>query len=84
VATLVVVRAVVRMAVTGATVTPTSPPRMYSRSNIVGGASCYTRGVWNAEGVSGGIRGGWIILRRLRKRVRARAYRGGGRDVVCH
>ena len=39
VATLVVVRAVVRMAVTSATVTPTSPPRMYSRSNIVGGAS---------------------------------------------
>jgi hypothetical protein len=84
VATVVVVRAVVVGTMTGPAVTATSPPRVYSRGNIVRGASRDTGGVWNAEGVSGGIWGGWIILRRLRERVRATAYRGSGRDVVGH
>jgi len=83
VAAMVVVRAgaVVRMTVAGPAVTATSPPRDYSRGDIVGGASREARGVWNGEGVSGGIWGGWII-RRLGKRVRATAWRGSGRDVV--
>jgi len=63
VAVLVVMVAVVTMTMTGPTMTATSPARDSSRSNVVGGASCDTGGVWNAEGVSYGIWGGWIIPR---------------------
>ena len=83
IAIVMVVRAVVRMTVARPAVTATSPPSD-SWSNIVRGASCDAGGVWNAEGVSGGIWGGWIILAWLGKRVRATARGRGGRDVVCH
>ena len=83
IATMMVVRAVVRMTVARPAVTATSTPSD-SWVNIVRGASCDAGDVWNAEGVSGGIWGGWIILAWLGKRVRATARRGSGRDVVCH
>ena len=82
--TVVMVRAVMVRTMTGSAVTAASPPRVYSRGNIVIGTPCNTRGVWNAEGVSCGIWGGRIILRGLRKRVRATAYGGSGRDEVSH